>query len=120
MRGKTSPKRSPDDFDSRLFRHRNDTNPRRLRHRGGVDFTPKTMLRSKRARSLMVLIVFMTAVPLAAALWLGWQLLERDRVLEDQRMQERVDLAAGLASCHLAKRYRFFRTTLDAGRNELA
>jgi two-component system, OmpR family, phosphate regulon sensor histidine kinase PhoR len=42
----------------------------------------------------MVLIVFMTAVPLAAALWLGWQLLERDRVLEDQRMQERVDLAA--------------------------
>src|SRR5687767_14047809 len=91
---KSRRKRSPDDFDSRRLRHRNDTNPRRLRHSGGIDFTSKRMLRTKRARSLMVLIVFVTAAPLVAALLLGWQLLESDRVLEELYIQEQVDLAA--------------------------
>ena len=40
------------------------------------------------------MIVTITVVPLATLLWLGWRLLEQDRVLERQQIQQRVDTAA--------------------------
>jgi len=50
-----------------------------------------------RPRRLLILLLA-TAVALAAALgWLSWRLLEQDRALETQRIQERLDPLADLA-----------------------
>ena len=42
-------------------------------------------------RKLIALIVAITVVPLVTLLWLGWRLLEQDRVLEGQQIQQRVE-----------------------------
>src|SRR5947207_6771368 len=47
-------------------------------------------------RSLVALIVGITVVPLTTLLWLGWRLLEQDRALEQQQVQQRVELGADL------------------------
>lgn len=38
------------------------------------------------------------AVPLLTLLWLGWRLLDQDRLLEGQRIQDRLERAADLAA----------------------
>lgn len=62
--------------------------------------TENTRMMSKRAarpsRSLIGLIVAVTVVPLATLLWLGWRLLEQDRLLEAQQIQQRIERAADL------------------------
>ena len=55
-------------------------------------------------RRVLVLFVVVTMVPAAAMAWLGWQLLEQDRALEAQRVQERLDRAADLIGSALDRR----------------
>lgn len=45
---------------------------------------------------LVGLIAAITLVPLVTLLWLGWRLLEQDRLLERQQTQDRVERAADL------------------------
>lgn len=51
---------------------------------------------ARSARRLIVLIVGVTVVPLATLVWLGWRLVEQDRVLEHQQVRQRVERAADL------------------------
>ena len=51
---------------------------------------------ARSARRLVALIVGVTVVPLATLVWLGWRLLEQDRVLEQQQVRQRVERAADL------------------------
>ena len=54
-------------------------------------------------RSLIALIIGITVVPLAILLWLGWRLLEQDRLLENQQAQQRIELAADLVVAGLQR-----------------
>src|SRR5579863_10012018 len=45
---------------------------------------------------LIALIIGITVVPLGTLSWLGWRLLEQDRILEGQQEQQRLDRAADL------------------------
>jgi len=54
-------------------------------------------------RSLTALIIGITVVPLATLLWLGWRLLEQDRILESQQARQRVELAADLVVAALQR-----------------
>jgi two-component system phosphate regulon sensor histidine kinase PhoR len=54
--------------------------------------------RALRPRTLIALILTITVAPLATLLWLGWRLLEQDRILESQRSQERIERAADLVT----------------------
>ena len=47
-------------------------------------------------RTPIALIVAITVVPLATLSWLGWRLLEQDRALEQQQVQQRVERGADL------------------------
>jgi len=55
-------------------------------------------------RHLVVLFVVVIVVPAAALAWLGWRLLEQDRALEGQRIQERLERAADSISAALERR----------------
>ena len=55
-------------------------------------------------RGLLALIAGVTLIPLATLLWLGWRLLEQDRILEIQQAEQQLnrrrgeeDLRAGAA-----------------------
>lgn len=45
-------------------------------------------------RGLVMLIAAITLAPLAILLWLGWRLVEQDRILENQQIQQRIERAA--------------------------
>ena len=60
----------------------------------------------------LAVFVLLGAVPLVALSWLAWRLLEQDRALEAQRVRERLDNAAALASRELGR-------SLDAWNNLL-
>ena len=49
------------------------------------------------------MFVLLGAIPLVALSWLAWRLLEQDRALEAQRVRERLDNAAVLASRELGR-----------------
>src|SRR6185503_4904871 len=66
-------------------------------------------------RSLVALIVGITVVPLATLLWLGWRLLEQDRMLEGQQVQQRVERAADLAVAALQRALSSSEQRLAAG-----
>lgn len=50
---------------------------------------------------LLALFVLLAGIPLGALGWLGWRLLEQDRALENQRLRERLENAAGLVAREL-------------------
>ncbi len=54
-------------------------------------------------RSLVALILAITVVPLVTLLWLGWRLLDQDRVLERQQIQQRVERGADLVVAALQR-----------------
>src|SRR5438128_10125625 len=58
---------------------------------------------SQSSRRLLVLFVATTAVPAASLTWLGWRMVEQDRLLENQRVQERRDQAADLAAAAMQR-----------------
>jgi signal transduction histidine kinase len=62
-----------------------------------------TSRNSGRPRALLGLIVATTLVPLGTLLWLGWRLLEQDRLLEAQQAQQRVERVADLAVAALQR-----------------
>src|SRR6266536_2658248 len=66
-------------------------------------------------RSLVALIVGITVVPLATLLWLGWRLLDQDRMLEGQQAQQRVERAADLAVAALQRGLSLSEQRLAAG-----
>ena len=53
---------------------------------------------------LLTLFVLLAGVPLAALGWLGWKLVDQDRVLESQREKERLENAAGVVAQQLERR----------------
>ena len=46
--------------------------------------------------TLLALFVLTAGIPLATVVWLGWRLLDQDRVLEVQRLRDQLDAAAAL------------------------
>lgn len=54
-------------------------------------------------KTLIALIIGITVAPLATLLWLGWRLLEQDRLLEGQQIQQRVERAADLVVAALQR-----------------
>ena len=46
--------------------------------------------------NLIALILAITALPLGTLLWLGWRLLQQDRILENQQAHQRIESAADL------------------------
>ena len=55
------------------------------------------------SRRLLVLFILTTFVPAASLAWLGWRMVEQDRLLERQRVRERRDQAADLAAAALQR-----------------
>src|ERR1051326_6220574 len=66
-------------------------------------------------RSLIVLIIGITVVPLATLLWLGWRLLEQDRIVEGQQVQERLERGADLVASALERAIAASEQRLRAG-----
>jgi signal transduction histidine kinase len=50
----------------------------------------------RRPRHVVVLFIAVSVVSVAALIWLSWRLLEQDKDLENQRIQERLERAADL------------------------
>ncbi len=69
-------------------------------------------------RSLIGLIVGITVVPLSTLLWLGWRLLEQDRILEGQQAQQRLERAADLMTGALQRAIASSEQRLAAGSQE--
>ena len=69
-------------------------------------------------RSLVTLIVAITVVPLVTLLWLGWRLLEQDRVLEGQQIQQRVERGADLVVAALQRAMATSEQRLASGNQE--
>jgi signal transduction histidine kinase len=56
-------------------------------------------------RYLLTLFLAIMLVLAATLTWLSWRLLKQDRVLEDQRIQERLDNAADLIAASLLRKF---------------
>jgi signal transduction histidine kinase len=52
-------------------------------------------------RQLLLLFLALTLLPASALVWLGWRLMEQDRILEDRRIQERRERATDLIAIAL-------------------
>jgi signal transduction histidine kinase len=70
---------------------------------------------ARQPRSLVALIVGITVVPLITLLWLGWRLLEQDRALEQQQVQQRVERGADLIVSALQRALSASERRLAAG-----
>ena len=68
--------------------------------------------------SLVALVAAVTIVPLATLLWVGWRLLEQDRLLERQQIAQRVDRAADLVVAALQRALATDEQRLAAGVRE--
>jgi hypothetical protein len=66
-------------------------------------------------RTLIALIVAITVVPLATLSWLGWRLLQQDRALEHQQVQQRVERGADLIVAALQRFMSASKQRLAAG-----
>jgi signal transduction histidine kinase len=67
------------------------------------------------SRNLILLILGITVAPLATLVWLGWRLLDQDRILEADQVQERVDRAADLAIAAIQREINRSEQRLAAG-----
>jgi len=63
-------------------------------------------------RAVLALFLVVTLVPAAGLVWLGWYLLQQDRALVDQRVQERRERAADLLVGTLDAKLRAFEQDL--------
>jgi signal transduction histidine kinase len=64
---------------------------------------------------LIALITAVTVVPLFILVWLGWRLLEQDRALEQQQVQQRVERAADLVVAALRQKLTSVEQQLESG-----
>jgi len=71
-------------------------------------------------RNLIALIAGITVLPLVTLLWLGWRLIEQDRVLEGQQAQQRVERAADLVVAALQPALSASSQQLAAGAEDWA
>ena len=55
------------------------------------------------SRKLGALIAGLTVLPLATLSWLGWRVVEQDRMLEGLQVQQRIERAADLAVAALQR-----------------
>jgi signal transduction histidine kinase len=69
-------------------------------------------------RRLVLLIAGITIVALAVLSWLGWRLIEQDRLLENQQVQQRVERAADLVAAALQRALATDGQRLAAGNQE--
>jgi signal transduction histidine kinase len=69
-------------------------------------------------RHLVAVIAGMTALGLATLSWLGWRLLEQDRVLEGQQAQQRIERAADLVAAALQRALAADQQRLAAGHDQ--
>ena len=67
------------------------------------------------SRRVFVLFVATTLAPALGLSWLGWRMVEQDRALESQRMQERREHAAGLGAEALQRLLAQMEETLASG-----
>lgn len=58
---------------------------------------------SQDPRRLLVLFVVATLVPAASLVWLGWRMVQQDRTLEGQHLEEQRNQAADLAAASLER-----------------
>jgi signal transduction histidine kinase len=63
---------------------------------------------------LLTLFVVLSVIPLATLGWLGWRMLEQDRTLENQRLRERLENAAGLLTRELDRGLAAWESVLPA------
>jgi signal transduction histidine kinase len=54
-------------------------------------------------RKLLALFVLLSGIPLIALGWLGWRVLEQDRVLDARRFRDRLETAAGAVTLELER-----------------
>src|SRR4051794_16674219 len=54
-------------------------------------------------RRLIILVLAMTLVPVVMLLWLGWQVLRQDRMIEGRQRADRVERAADLVVAALQR-----------------
>src|SRR5438067_1482422 len=64
---------------------------------------------------LVALIIGITVVPMGTLVWLGWRLVEQDRVLESQQIQQRVERGADLVVAALQRAITTSEQRLTAG-----
>jgi signal transduction histidine kinase len=76
--------------------------------------SPRMML-VRSPRGLIFLIIATTVVPLATLLWLGWRLLEQDRLLEQQQINQAVQRSADLVVSALQRALAASEQRLAAG-----
>jgi hypothetical protein len=69
-------------------------------------------------RGLIALIAGVTVVPLALLLWLGWRVVEQDRVLERQQAQERLERASDLVAAAIQRAVGSSEQRLAAGADD--
>jgi signal transduction histidine kinase len=72
--------------------------------------------RTKPSAYLTILITAVTVVPLGLVSWLGWRLLEQDRLLQHEQVQRRVERAADLAVAALERAVSETEREIAAGR----
>src|SRR5215469_1795239 len=66
-------------------------------------------------RGLIALVLGITVVPLTVLLWLGWRMLDQDRLLEGQQAQDRLERAADLAAASVQRAIAVSEQHLAAG-----
>ena len=69
-------------------------------------------------RGLIALIAGVTVVPLALLLWLGWRVVEQDRILERQQAQERLERASDLVAAAIQRAVGSSEQRLAAGADD--
>lgn len=74
--------------------------------------------RPRRTEGLVAAIVGITVVPLALLVWIGWRLIDQDRALERQQLQQRVDRALDLGLAALQRVIAASEERLRAGADQ--
>src|SRR3954469_1952784 len=69
-------------------------------------------------RTILLAIAAVTIIPLGVLLWLGWRILDQDRVVERQQVQERLERAIDTAVVALQRAVAATETRLIAGERE--
>ena len=65
-------------------------------------------------RHLLALFLAVTIIPATALAWLSWRLLEQDRALASQRVQEQLEHAADLVAADFGRRLADIQELLPA------
>ena len=73
---------------------------------------------SQLPRTILVAIAAVTLVPLGILLWMGWHILDQDRVVERQQTQDRLERASDVAVSALQRAVAATEQRMIAGEHE--